>query len=76
MEEVGESFIRMIIRLLRIILIEWLFEFTCYWVGRWFLKCVTLGQYPNKRQQQEHEGRISLVGLVVLLAIFIATINI
>ncbi|MGB1297401.1 MAG: hypothetical protein ACPG8A_03955 [Psychrobium sp.] len=76
MEELGESFFRVLIRILRTVLIEWMYEFTCYWAGRWFLQCVTLGRYPNKHQQQEHEGRISLVGLVVLLAIFIATINI
>ncbi|MGB0835199.1 MAG: hypothetical protein ACPGR2_11825 [Psychrobium sp.] len=76
MEELGESFIRMIIRLLRIVLVEWLFEFTCYWAGRWFLKCVTFGRYPNKRQQQEHEGRISLVGALLLITFFIATYQI
>ncbi|MDP5030400.1 MAG: hypothetical protein NWQ54_11230 [Paraglaciecola sp.] len=69
MEELGEGLVRVILRVLRTILIEGICESLCYWLGRWFLLILTLGRYPQYKQLEKHQGRITLVGIIVLITL-------
>ncbi|UAA39536.1 hypothetical protein KIH87_04035 [Paraneptunicella aestuarii] len=45
-----------------------------YFIGKWSLQLFTLGNYPNKKQAQDHEYRITAFGLaeVILLVWLLA----
>jgi len=66
-EELAEGILKTFLRIIRFVLIEAICEFLLYWIGRIFLWVVTLGNYPQGRQTEEHEGRIMLTGGVVII---------
>ncbi len=75
MEELAEGIIKTILRILRFILIDAICEFVIYWIGRIFLIVVALGNYPQGRQIEKHEGRIICTGfLVIILSIVLISI--
>ncbi len=65
MEDLAESFIKLIYKVIRTIIVEILLELIFYWLGRGFLLCLTLGHYPRGKQLEQHEGRIICAGFVV-----------
>lgn len=69
MEEVAEGFVRGLFRILKTIVIEGFCETLCFWLGRIFLLAVTFGRYPKGEQIKAHEGRITFVGFLVIVAI-------
>ena len=71
MEESIGSLFRLTLHVLRYFIVELVCEFLLYWTGRLSLYALTLGRYPNKRQQREHEGRIMLVGFIILCTLVI-----
>ncbi len=66
MEESIGSLIRVTLQLLRYLVVELVCELLFYWTGRVSLHAITLGHYPNKMQRREHEGRIMLVGFIII----------
>ena len=76
MEESIGSLLRLTLHVLRYFIVELVCELLLYWTGRLSLYAITLGRYPNKRQQREHEGRLILAGFafICILAIVIGSL--
>jgi len=76
MEESIGSLLRLTLHVLRYFIVELVCELLLYWTGRLSLYAITLGRYPNKRQQREHEGRLILAGftIICILAIVIGSL--
>lgn len=76
MEESIGSLFRLTLHVLRYFIVELVCELLLYWTGRLSLYAITLGRYPNKRQQREHEGRLILAGftIICILAIVIGSL--
>lgn len=71
MEESIGSLLRLTLQILRYLVVELVCELLFYWTGRLSLYVLTLGRYPSKIQQREHEGRIMLVGFIVISFLFL-----
>lgn len=67
MEELVEGVCRAIFKMLKVLVFDFFFELFCYWIGRVFLLMVTFGHYPRGKKNQEHEGRIAFIGLIVII---------
>lgn len=74
MEDLAEGVFRGILRFIKSVIIEGICEGVCYWVGRLFLQVVTMGNYPRGKQTINHQGRITVVGILVCIAI-VATVS-
>lgn len=75
MEDVAKGLFRVVFKVFHWLLIDALVEGICYFLGRFTLLVITLGRYPRGRMVREHEGRITLFGVVLffLLLFVIAT---
>jgi len=69
MDEIFEGPIKFILRVIRWLFVELLCDFVFFQVGRLFLLVITLGKYPSSHQLAQHEGRITLTGFFVTVAI-------
>jgi len=67
MDEIGEGFVRVIWNIIRWVFWEVFFEVALFNIGQGFLLIITWGKYPKGRYLEAHSGRISMVGLLVLI---------
>lgn len=68
-DEVTEGIFKVIGRFISRMVIDIVFEFFCFWIGRVFLKIVSFGKYPRDHFGDDSDTLCSFVGLGVILSI-------
>ena len=67
-DEIAEGVLKLFIRIIGRVFIEVIFEFFCYWVGRIFLKTISLGKYPKDRFEDGLDLVCSIVGIIIVIS--------
>ena len=66
-DEIGETFFRVIFRAVVYFVVEILWWVVCFYIGLPVVKLVTLGKYPDDKPTVGQEVIISTVGFLILL---------
>lgn len=72
MEEVSEGLLRWVFKVFRWLIVDAIVEGLCFQLGRFSLLLITLGKYPRGEVKDQHEGRITLLGVCILILILLA----
>lgn len=72
LEEIAEGAVKGLLRFIRFLLTELFSETLTYWLGRIFLKAVTLGRYPPTPETAKDRDRIITTGVIVIILTVVA----
>lgn len=75
LDEIGGAILGAIGRIIAWIFLQIIFEIVCFYIGRFFILAISLGQY-EKIIKSENDGTIeSIVGLILLVSLIIYITN-
>ena len=75
LDEIGGAILGTIGRIIAWIFLQIIFEIVCFYIGRFFILAISLGQY-EKIIKSENDGTIeSIVGLILLVSLIIYITN-
>jgi len=72
MEEVSEGLFRWAFKVFKWIIVDAIVEGVCFQLGRVSLLLFTLGKYPRGDMKNQHEGRITILGVFMLMLALLA----